>query len=129
MHSSSSTSRREEGEEEEDDDLYGDIETLARSAEAEQFKKRLQKSLQQNKVLEAELKDFKEQIRLLNMEKAQVEQNMICLYNTAVSEVARKDKQISELRADLLRSSHPASQSSNSSSSKRSSQSSKEIKS
>lgn len=85
--------------EEEVDDLYGDIETLARSAEAEHFKKSLQKSLQKNKSLEAELKDYKDQIRLINIEKAQVEQNMMCLYNTAASEIARKDKQIAELRA------------------------------
>lgn len=100
-------------EDDDDDDLYGDIETLARSAEAEQFKKRLQKSLQKNKILEAELKEYKEQICLVNAEKAQVEQNMLCLYNTAVSEIARKDKQIVDLRADVLRSSSHTSQSFN----------------
>lgn len=87
-----------------DDDLYGDIEILARSAAEEHFKKRLQKSLQQNKALEAELKDYKEQIKSLNLEKAQLEQNMIALYNTAVSEIARKDKQIVDLRAEIPRS-------------------------
>mmetsp|Transcript_6554 Transcript_6554/g.10715 ORF Transcript_6554/g.10715 Transcript_6554/m.10715 type:complete len:108 (+) Transcript_6554:198-521(+) len=92
-----------EGVDDHDDDLYGDIETLARSAAEEQFKKRLHKSLQQNKALEAELKDHKEQIKLLTLEKAQVEQNMMCLYNTAVSEIARKDKQLAELRGGVLK--------------------------
>jgi hypothetical protein len=105
MKSTAITNKEEDEEEGDDDDLYGDIETLARSAEAEQFKKRLQKSLKQNKVLEAELKDYKEQIRLLNMEKAQVEQNLMSLYNTAVSEIARKDKQIIDLRADVKKAS------------------------
>ena len=86
-----------------DDDLYGDIETLARSAAEEQAQKRLQKSIQQRKQLENEVKDYKEQIHLLLQEKSQIEQNMMCLYNTAVSEISRKDKQLTELRTELLK--------------------------
>ena len=85
-----------------DDDLYGDIESLAKSAQAEHLQQQLKKSQQHIKSLESELREYKEQVKVLNIEKSQIEQNMMCLYDTAVTEIARKDKQIVELRAEVL---------------------------
>mmetsp|Transcript_8646 Transcript_8646/g.12916 ORF Transcript_8646/g.12916 Transcript_8646/m.12916 type:complete len:97 (+) Transcript_8646:46-336(+) len=87
----------------EEDDLYGDLETKAKTAEAQLLQERVKSVMKENKALVAETNEYKEQLRLLCIEKSQVEENMITLYNTAIRELDRKEKEISDLRSEIER--------------------------
>jgi predicted RNase H-like nuclease (RuvC/YqgF family) len=90
-------------EDEEEDLLYGDLEDAARSAEFEKLTRKVEELTKRNNQLQTELNETKQQLQVLVEEKAIVENNMMVLYNTALREIDRKDKQIAQLqRAGVL---------------------------
>ncbi len=80
-----------------DDLLYGDLEDTGRSADFTRLTEKIAELTQKNDSLTTELNETKQQLELLVKEKAVVERNMVVLYNTALREVERKDKQIAQL--------------------------------
>lgn len=80
-----------------DDLLYGDLEDTGRSADFTRLTEKIAELTQKNDSLTTELNETKQQLTLLVNEKAVVERNMTVLYNTALREVERKDKQIAQL--------------------------------
>jgi predicted RNase H-like nuclease (RuvC/YqgF family) len=85
-------------DEDDDDLLYGDLEDTGRSADFEKLSKKVVDLTKKNEQLQAELNETKQQLNVLLEEKAIVEKNMMVLYNTALREIDRKDKQIAQLQ-------------------------------
>lgn len=85
----------------EDDDLYGDLEEEVNTAQAQLLQDRLKKCMKKNETLTGEIQEYKAQLASLLSEKAQVEKNMITLFNTAQREIERKDKEIVDLRISV----------------------------
>jgi predicted RNase H-like nuclease (RuvC/YqgF family) len=85
-------------DEDDDDILYGDLEDTGRSADFEKLSKKVVDLTKKNEQLQAELNETKQQLNVLLEEKAIVEKNMMVLYNTALREIDRKDKQIAQLQ-------------------------------
>lgn len=85
-------------EEDDDDLLYGDLEDAARSADLEKLTRKVEELTKKNSQLLTELNETKQQLQVLVEEKAIVENNMTVLYNTALREIDRKDKQIAQLQ-------------------------------
>lgn len=83
---------------EDDDLLYGDLEDAGRSADFEKLSRRVAELTKKNEQLLIELNEAKQQLHVLVEEKAIVEKNTIVLYNTALREIDRKDKQIAQLQ-------------------------------
>jgi predicted nuclease with TOPRIM domain len=81
-----------------EDLLYGDLEDTGRSADFEKLSKKVADLTKKNEQLQAELNETKQQLNVLVEEKAVVEKNMMVLYNTALREIDRKDKQIAQLQ-------------------------------
>ena len=92
----------EEGEQATSKDLYGDIESLSKSILIDQLQRQLEEKDLFIKSQEEDLHLVKSQFTILLSEKNTVEKNMITLYNTAVRELQRKDRELSEMR-ELLR--------------------------
>jgi dsDNA-specific endonuclease/ATPase MutS2 len=77
--------------------LYGDIGIISTNAQTQMLSKEVEELKKKCSSLETELNESRQQILALTQEKIQVEINMMSLYNTAVIEIGRKDKQIQEL--------------------------------
>jgi predicted RNase H-like nuclease (RuvC/YqgF family) len=85
------------------DDLYGDIDLLSQNIKIDQLEKTIDDRDSSISTLQAELHQVKSQFTLLITEKQTLEKNMVALYNTAVRELQRKDREIAELREQLRR--------------------------
>lgn len=83
---------------EEVDDLYGDLEDHGKDTEIESLKQQLEDSGKKLMDANKEIDQLREQIVLLVKEKQVLENNMVKVYNTALTEIKRKDREIMELR-------------------------------
>lgn len=80
-----------------DDGMYGDIDEINKEIEYNALTKDLDEANRKNEVLMKEITEMKEQLETIVKEKERLEQNIVAVYETAVLEIARKDKQINEL--------------------------------
>ena len=87
-------------EADDDDLLYGDLEDSGRSADHVKLAARVVELIKKNDLLISELTETKHQLQVITEEKSVVENNLMILYNTALREIGRKDKQIGELMAN-----------------------------
>lgn len=81
------------------DYLYGDLESASKTAEIVRLNEQLAVEAQNNKKLTDELNAANQQIETLVNERTQLEINMTALYNTAVAELKRKDRDIQQLKS------------------------------
>ena len=88
-------------DEEYENELYDDINDSVISAQNQQLKDLLDTARNKNSSILAESLELKNQISALLQEKNQVERNMVSLYNTAMTEISRKDREILDLRQKL----------------------------
>jgi hypothetical protein len=80
-----------------DDLLYGDLDNTGRDAQVALLLEKVDALTKKNEAVTSELTETKHQLQVLVTEKAVVERNMVVLFNTALREIERKDKQIAEL--------------------------------
>ena len=79
--------------------LYGDIESAGKDVEIEKLQGLLDQERKRSETLETEVQQLKEQIKALVTDRAQLETNMMSLYNTAKIELKRKDGEITSMRS------------------------------
>ena len=80
------------------DPLYEGLEELGASAELVHVKKQLEETARIVEKKDKEIAELIAQNKSLLDEKATLERNIAALYNTAVLEIKRKDRDIAELR-------------------------------
>lgn len=85
-------------EEDFDDDLYGDLNNLAQNSEIQRLNEELGTKDKVISNLQSEIQQMKVQMNMLLEEKLTLEKNMVALYNTAIRELKRKDRELSELK-------------------------------
>lgn len=78
--------------------LYGDIESAGKDVEIEKLQALLDQERKKSSALETEVQQLKEQINALVTDRAQLETNMMTLYNTAKTELKRKDNEIANIK-------------------------------
>jgi hypothetical protein len=83
-------------EDDSEDDLYGDLNNLAQNSEIQRLNEELMMKDTVISNLQSEIQQMKVQMNLLLEEKLTVEKNMVALYNTAIRELKRKDRELSE---------------------------------
>ena len=71
-------------------DLYGDLEEKVKQSDRVELEKKIE-------VLEAENANLLRLLEIVRKEKMNLERNISTLYETAVSEISRKDKMIASL--------------------------------
>lgn len=86
------------------DDLYGDLELAAKQADLEKIQSKLEETVAENNQLHHEVEQLRTQLLLLVQEKEVLERNCVTIFNTAMREIGRKDSEIKELRAQVVRS-------------------------
>jgi predicted nuclease with TOPRIM domain len=86
-----------------DQDLYGDLELAGKVAEIEDLQERLHQYEEENQRYKQELQLLQEQVSSLVKEKETLERNIVVVYNTALREIQRKDRELAELRATIVR--------------------------
>jgi len=96
-------------------ELYGDLEDASNNSsnnnsnsnntinnintnEIEKYEKKCVQYEKRIKALESELKDMTTHNKSILAEKEQLEKNMVLVYNTAMLEMSRKDKELNRLR-------------------------------
>lgn len=85
-----------------DDSLYGDIDVIGDSVEVEHLRHELKDARIIIAAKDKEIADLIAQNKYLYDGRAALEKNLVSLYNTALSEIKRKDREIAELRNSLL---------------------------
>lgn len=93
------------------DPLYADLELAAKQVDLENMQIKLDAAQAENAQLRAEIDQLRSQMTALVEDKAVLEKNAVIVYNTAMREIARKDREIKDLRAQVVR--HMLSESSN----------------
>lgn len=83
------------------DSLYGDIEVIANSAETRKLQEDLEEAKSQCIKKDKEISDLVAQTILLVGDKDRLEINIMALFNTATTEIKRKDREIAALRAEV----------------------------
>ena len=78
--------------------MYGDLENTGKNADIIKLKDALRSEQEKNEKLQLECSELRKQLCLVNDEKKQLEVNMMAVYNTAITELKRKDREINELR-------------------------------
>jgi chromosome segregation ATPase len=81
--------------------LYGDLEKAGKSAEFLKIRQSLLEEKSKNSSLREECDMLRSQINALVNDRKQLETNMVSLFNTAMAEIKRKEREIGELRARL----------------------------
>ena len=81
--------------------LYGDLDARSNISELEKLRKQCDDYASKICSLETELKEALLQNSSILRDKDNLERNMVALYNTAVVEIGRKDRELTELR-DLI---------------------------
>lgn len=84
-----------------DDDsdlLYGDLEFTGKDAEMMKLQELVVTERKKQEQLLQEMSILKNQLVCLATDKAQLEANIVAIYNTAMREIKRKDAEIAELR-------------------------------
>ena len=84
-------------------DLYGDLEEIEQSVEIVKLKERIQVLTQQNQQLQVTNTELSEQLTVLVQDRNHLEENTKAIYNTALREIERKDKEIEILRSQIAR--------------------------
>jgi hypothetical protein len=88
-------------EEDGDDLLYGDLSSKGLEVELEQAAAALGAEQKKSKALAEENGQLKEQLVAVLKDSKQLEENIMAVYNTALREIQRKDRELAELRAEL----------------------------
>ena len=83
-------------------DLYSGLEESGRAEEIERLRADLDSCRKSEKALQAELNETKTQVITLNDDLRVLEDNMTTLFNTAMLEVSRKDREIESLKLELI---------------------------
>jgi hypothetical protein len=83
------------------DDLYGDLEDAGLQVEVQKLKHSLSEEQKKSKLVRDENAQLKEQMNCLVVDSKQLEKNIMAVYNTALREVKRKDKEILKLRQEV----------------------------
>lgn len=86
-----------------EDDLYGDLELAAKQADLDNARADLEQTRSENEQLKAEVNQLRSQMQLLVGEKESLERNCLTIYRTAMREIGRKDNEIKDLRAQVVR--------------------------
>lgn len=86
-----------------EDDLYGDIDNATKDAEIRQLKEDLLAEKKRNQSLTEEMEQLRAQTIILNKDKSQLEVNIKSVFDTALREIKRKDRDIADLQAQLIR--------------------------
>lgn len=95
-----------------EEDWYGDLALAGKDAEIDRLNKELFDKEKENNALKDELEQLRQQLSIIVEEKLTVENNLMAVYNTALRELKRKDKEIAELRKSKVPSSLQAGNSS-----------------
>ena len=82
--------------------IYADIEEISNNIEIKNLSKELSDAHQKIDSLNNELFETKQQLQLVTDEKDRLENNIATLYQTALREIARKDKELTELRSKAI---------------------------
>jgi peptidoglycan hydrolase CwlO-like protein len=106
------------------DSLYGDVDVIGDSAETKKLQQNLEDMVKQLVKKDKEIADLTAQTQAILADKATLETNILALYNTAMAEIKRKDREIAELRAVAVSSGRGSSNNNNNNSSSSSSSSS-----
>lgn len=85
------------------DNLYGDLEEIEQTVEIVKLKEKIQLLTQQNQVLQTTNTELSEQLEVLVNDRNHLEENTKAIYNTALREIERKDKEIESLRLQIAR--------------------------
>jgi predicted nucleic acid-binding Zn-ribbon protein len=80
-------------------DLYNDLDDIALSADYAALQSKYEESEKARASLTTEIEELKQQIVALVEEKSILEKNTVALYNTALRELERKDREIAELKS------------------------------
>jgi uncharacterized protein (DUF3084 family) len=91
----------EKDDNENDDELYGDLAVLTRNIEIEKLSALLAEKDQTIANLQAEMEQLKTHFLTLYNEKKTMEKNTVSIYNTALRELQRKDKELNEMKEQL----------------------------
>jgi archaellum component FlaC len=83
------------------DDLYGDLEDIGLSNELARVQAQLDGSQKRAADLETELEELKRQLDSVLADNKRLEENCCVIYNTAMRELGRKDKEIERLKGGL----------------------------
>lgn len=86
----------------EDHDIYHDLEEISQSVDIQNLRDRLDTSEKKNLQLQNELEEMKQQMEQLLEDKKILETNIVSVYSTAMREMVRKDREISELNATIV---------------------------
>ena len=78
--------------------LYDDLEGLEVNAELKIVQEKLREANQQNIILQEHVNDLTQQINVLLSDRNNLEKNIVAVFNTAKSEMERKDREIMDLR-------------------------------
>lgn len=82
-----------------DNALYGDIELAAKDVEISQLKGVIEKLTTEKETLRNEMNQLKAHLASLMNEKEIMEKNIVTIFNTAIREIKRKEKEIATLRS------------------------------
>ena len=90
------------------DELYHDIELKTTAVELENLHEELEEEKKKSATLEEEKNQVIAQLNAILEEKSQLESHILALYNTALLEMKRKDKEIKELQQTIINASTKA---------------------
>ena len=78
--------------------LYEDLDNRECKVELEKLREVVNNYEVENKNLNATINELNDQLKLVLQDRNQLEANMVALYNTAIREIQRKNREIEELR-------------------------------
>lgn len=84
------------------DDIYGDLDQISKDIETQKLLKDFTELQNQNNSLSRELDEVKQQLRQIAEDKFRIEGNLQTLFQTAKTEITRKDKELIELREKVV---------------------------
>lgn len=87
-----------------EDELYGDLEDISKSLENKQLVKKLEEANARNEALAKELAEMKHHLISIVEEKDRLEANIVIIYQTALRDVARLNREIVSLKETIDRS-------------------------
>lgn len=80
-------------------ELYGDLVDIGHNNEILRLQSQVNDVEKRNAELESEVGELKKQLELVLAEKRKLEENCCLIYNTAMREIGRKDREIERLRS------------------------------
>ena len=88
------------------DDIYGDLDDIALESNIDILKEQLAESQKCNQSLTTTVEELKDQVEALLADRKKLETNITIVYNTALREIERRVKEISNLTQQLRQQSH-----------------------